>query len=223
MRTWLLASTAVMAAIGLSPGAQADVVTLGFSGAGVHARLQLTIVPSSPTGPLVNQPNTVDPVGSFTVTDITGRYSNASLPTPIIGAEVTGIVPRTFDPPRDPFPTNTMAPRSLSFLPSGNSYDNLYYPNGSPQTANNWPFSGGVLDIYGLAFTIDGGYTVNLWSNGVDTPAGPGLTYGVALIQGADVLDYKFGELAAVPEPATFLLFGAGLLGLAGVRSRQRH
>ena len=55
------------------------------------------------------------------------------------------------------------------------SYDNLFYPGGSPQTASDYPFRGGCLDIYGLMFSIGGGRVVNtFWSNGDFSVTGSG-------------------------------------------------
>ena len=66
-----------------------------------------------------------------------------------------------------PESTNLLAPNDFSRFPvaSGLSaqnngfltYDNLFWPGGSPQTASDYPPHGGFLDIYGLMFNIGGG------------------------------------------------------------------
>ena len=46
------------------------------------------------------------------------------------------------------------------------TYDNLFWPAGAAQTANDWPYSGGIFDIYGALFTLSNGMVVNLFSDG---------------------------------------------------------
>ena len=84
-----------------------------------------------------------------------------------------------------------------------------------------------MLDIYGLLFSVQGGYAVDLWSNGV--VPGFGLTYGVGDSLNGEVLD-TFGEpfsgqsanVNVTPEPGTFVLLGTGVLGVfASLRRRM--
>jgi hypothetical protein len=104
------------------------------------------------------------------------------------------------------------------------SYDNLYYPGGSPQTASDYPPHGGFLDIYGLMFNIGGGRVVNFWSNGVFNETGiDPADYGVAVATQDAALDYVAGGVVAVPEPSTyaFMLAGLGVLGWVTRRRKQ--
>jgi hypothetical protein len=75
-------------------------------------------------------------------------------------------------------------------------------------------------------FDVQGGYTVDLWSNGV--VPGFGLTYGVGDALDGIVLD-TYGEpfsgttvdVASTPEPGSLLLLGTGLTGLLFVWNRK--
>ena len=118
------------------------------------------------------------------------------------------------------------------------SFDNLLYPGGnSPAVCPPpgpgdpeppYPFGGGLLDIYGMYFNVAGGYSVDLWSNGV--VPGFGLTYGVGDAKNGTVLN-TFGvafsgtsvslAVAPTPEPSTLLLLGTGALGFAGSFARR--
>jgi hypothetical protein len=128
---------------------------------------------------------------------------------------------------------SNVCPGAANFSPAGYSFDNLYYPSGSPAIcAFDYPFSGGVLDIFGVLFNVnDAGttYTVNLFSNGV-LPV-TGLSYGLNVAEGVKTINDGVGgngvylssfTATPVPEPAkvSYLLVGlAALIFVAGRKS----
>ncbi len=218
------AGLAVTLAMACSSVSRADTLNLVFAGPGVSGALTLTTAPDPHTGvwpPAAS--NLVDPAGSVSVSTMTGTFSDTTLG--IVDATVSGPVGLNRVLAES---TNHLAPYSFSLftvtegVDEGNGitspglhYDNLFYPGGSPHTASDYPYSGGLFDIYGLLFTLNTGETVNLWSNG-DTPGG--LNYGVAVTDGTTILHYTGGvALSAVPLPASAPLFGAALLALAVV------
>ena len=161
------------------------------------------------------------------VTGISGTFSNSALN--ITDAKVKSLVAVNYATPE---PENLLAPHAFSRfavatgLPDENhgtlSYDNLLWPGGSPQTASDYPFHGGVLDIYGLLFRITGGKVVNFWSNGV-FPGGEFPDYGVAVVTPKRALDYVGGvtvTASQVPVPGSLWLLAGGLVGLVAVRRR---
>lgn len=207
---------AALAAVGLLAGAagsaRAGTLNVSFAGGGVSGTLHLTYGAATDA----TYPN------AYEVSNITGVFSDASLG--IVDAKVLKAVPLNRQPPE---PSNLLAPNDFSHfdVASGLShgfltYDNLYWPGGSPQTATDYPFGGGILDIYGLLFDIGGGRVVDLWSNG--SIFGAPVDYGVAVATAAQALDYVEGGLSVtVPEPGSFWLLGGALLGvLAACRMR---
>jgi len=223
-----LSKIATLAALALSASVPASAATFMFnySGSGVSGFVKLTYdVNPTPVGTLGTSPNTVDPVGSFVVTSATGTFVDT---TTNVSTLITGVVPSN---PSAPHPTNLLAPASFGHfivtngipgpggLAPGYSYDNLFYPGGSPQAATDYPPHGGFLDIYGLVFTTSDGYFINFWSNG---DFGGGATYGAGLTDGTDGLNYV-GDInvVPVPEPATWALMIGGF-ALAGSALRRR-
>ncbi|HEX3756947.1 MAG TPA: PEP-CTERM sorting domain-containing protein [Rhizomicrobium sp.] len=208
--------------------AHAGAVNFQFSGQGFGGSGTLTFEPDvSPTDPNPNCATDgtgcrADPDGAFAITGITGTFSDAT--DGIFNADITGLVPINPANERDTG-FDPLVPTSLSFIdyPSGSlTYNNLFFPGGSPIDCN-YPFFGTFLDVFGLAFTVDGGYTAVLWGDGAEPVVG--LTYGVAVINSTGGLartpDGVNASLSAVPEPFTLSIFGAALAGAAAIRRRK--
>ncbi len=228
IRNQVATATLIVAAT-LACQAHASDYLFNFSGSGVTGSVDLTYSPNPNTGVLPGtSPNPVDPIGSYIVTGITGTFWDTNIG--ISNASITGIV---LSSPANPQPTNLLAPHSFGFYPITNgvpgpggvapgfSYDDLFYPAGSPQTASDYPFHGGIFDIYGLVFTIAGGDAVNVWSNG---DMGGGVTYGAGVTDGTNVLDYVSPVVGSVPEPAGWVLIMLGVAGVGGaIRTLRRQ
>ncbi len=165
--------------------------------------------------------------GGFQVTGISGTFTDTSIG--LINASITGLAPVSGLPSVNPggtfVPTGTDA--SIPF-----TYDELFYPGANsplvcpPETPGGppgYPFSGGEFDIYGVAFYVAGGYSVDLWSNG--EIAGAPADYEVDdALNGDPVHPDNHGSAVPVsltPEPGSFVLLGTGLLGFAGVMRRR--
>jgi PEP-CTERM motif len=226
----LMAAGAFAAVACLAAQAHAAVVQFTFSGGGVSGSGWFTYVPDvSPPdpNPLCGTPGQnpcrADPPGAYKLTAVTGTFSDPA--NGIRNANITGLVPISPADERDPT-FDPLVPTSLSFIDYAPgeylTYNNLFFPNGSPIDCD-FPYSGTFVDVFGTAFTVDGGYIVDLWGDG--DMFGPGTTtYGVAVVQGANELVYQFsGVNAAIPEPATWglMLIGLGALGAHLRRARR--
>ncbi len=214
MRKRFLGVAMLLLAALLALPASASTVALNFVGPGVSGNIQLTYGTSTDA----KYPN------GFEVTGISGTFTDTNNGLNIINTPILGLVPINHAQPE---PGNTMAPNDFSkfYVASGLqhgslSYDNLFWPGGSPQTANDYPLYGGYLDIYGLMFDIGNGEVVNFWSNGTPTGSGAGPIYGIAVATSDVALDYT-GGVTVVPEPGTLVMLGSGILGLAGVLRRK--
>jgi hypothetical protein len=116
------------------------------------------------------------------------------------------------------------------------SFDNLFYPGGSPIVCANYFGEGGFLDVFGLAFSIDasipadpgaGNLAVDMFSNGSPNFLPPGLPiYGAVVSDTLNNVQYVAGGISgAVPEPSTWamMLMGFFGLGFAGWRKAKNR
>jgi hypothetical protein len=220
MRKKLAVSATLLLAASLPWQANASTFDFSFAGTGVSGTVQLTY--GAATDAKYPQ--------AFEVTGISGTFSDSNNGLNIVNAPIGPLEPINFATPET---TNLLAPKDFSrfavtagLSPMNNgflTYDNLFWPGGSPPTASDYPVHGGFLDIYGLMFDIGGGRVVNFWSNGDFTMTGTGpIDYGVAVATQATSLDYVGGgvSVAVTPEPSAFGLLGSGLLGMFVWRRR---
>lgn len=223
-KTLILAGGAALALLASSLSASANSVVIHFNGTTAHGDATLTLGPA----PYAGQPDG-DPAGAQAIIGAGGSFSDSALG--ISNASITGLLDLNFAPA----PPHEKLLKSYSFHefdPSdpekGFSYDNLFYQDGSPAVCLAldgsllYPFSGGILDIFGVMFTLDNGDLLGLWSNG-DMPE-LGLNYGYSVIRKTATGYALLGSqtegvaLTAVPEPGAALLLGAGLLGVLAWR-----
>jgi hypothetical protein len=201
-----------------APVALADGFYFSFNGSGVSSSGTLWVSPSSTPG--------VDEI-----TGITGTFTDTNVG---ISGAITGLYQ----------PVSYVSDTSvgIAFTTGGLSYDDLFYPAGNapplcfdPVTHQlTYPFYGGQLDIFGVAFDISGGYVGEFWSNG-NIP-GLGLVYAAGVANATGLVDNpnsgsdtvppgRFGSFTTTPtpEPGSLPLLGFGTLGLAAVFARVKR
>ncbi len=215
MKRTLLATAVLAGLLATTAGdARATTANVQFSGGGISGSLVLTYGTATDAKYL----------NAYEVTGVSGTFTDTNIG--IINAPVSALIPITRDTPDA---TNLLAPNDFSRFavasglgPASNgflTFDNLFWPGGSPQTASDYPGAGGFLDIYGLMLDLGGGTVADLWSNG--SIFGSPLDYGVGVATASMALDYVGGGVSAsLPEPASLSLLAGGVLGLLGWRRR---
>jgi hypothetical protein len=230
MKTRILALGGAVAALSFGAQAHASVWTFQFNdGNGISGQGYLTVAPNvSPPDPnpdcgtAGNNPCRADPVGAYTITGISGTFTDTA--AGVTGAAITGMVPISPTNERDAA-FDPLVPASLSYddyAPGTGAftYNNLFFPGGSPIDCD-FPGSGTFVDVFGMAFNVTGGYTVDLWGDG--NAFGP-LTYGVEVVNGTQLLANEFNGVnaSATPEPVTWAMLLMGFGALGGAMRRRR-
>lgn len=225
MKRRILSVVSAVGAMFLVQQAQGSIINFALDGSGISGQGTLTY--------------TLQADGSGVITGITGTLTDTNTglnnKPSIVNATITGLVPID---PVVPLPENVTAP-DFSLFPIANgvpsppafeastslTYDNVFYPSGSPVVCTDYPFSGGNLDVYGMMFSLSNGDVVGVWSNGI--PPGPpnAAIYGVAVADATNTYDYVGSGVtlttSVVPEPSTAVLMLLGIAGLGMMRRRK--
>jgi hypothetical protein len=211
---------AALTVLAIASLAKADTLTFSFSGGGITSSGTLTIVavPDSTSG--------VSTPGTYEVTGITGTFADSN-------DGISGVITGLYMPLSYITPLTSTSTSPVGFTSAGLSYDDLFFPAGnSPADCPGYPFSGGDLDILGVAFNVAGGYVGELFSDG-DFPGFSGPVYAAADANSTTILDNPnpdgslpepvgvVGTFSATPEPGSLFLLASGL-GLLALRFAGR-
>ncbi|MGO9338885.1 MAG: hypothetical protein ACLPY1_15410 [Terracidiphilus sp.] len=190
MKKSIFVACALAMAIAIAPAAKAGSFSFTVAENGISSSGVLTYSPIS--------------IGVDEITGITGTFSD--LGAGIKNAKITGLVPGSYSSSN---PSEVPAASGYSW-----EYDNLFYAAGDAPSVGGSP-AGGLLDLWGVLFTVTGGDEVNIWGNGAGNPYTAGDSMGLS---NGSFSDYGTAiDFTAAPEPPSLMLLGSGLLFLASL------
>lgn len=207
--------TAMICAI--APLSNAGTVQFSFSGGGITSSGAMTLVSAPDDTSGVSTP------GTYEITGITGTFADTN---DAVSGSITGL----YTPIS--YATALTAP-SAAVTGAGLSYDDLFFAGAdSPADCPGYPFGGGDVDVYGVAFNLSDGDVGEFFSNGV-LPGNPDPLYAAADASSTAILDEPnagsttepngvLGSFTASPEPSTLLMLPIGFAVVAMIRFCRR-